>query len=70
VFKGWFPTAREEEFLKTNLDQLQVDGLWHINGQHVVDSKILALGRSCYYIPFIKTLVSKLRKQVYQYDLP
>jgi hypothetical protein len=66
MFKGWFYTNKENAALKTTA--LQRNNEWHLNGELVREEKILALGRSNYYIAFIKTLSEKLKKKVFQSD--
>ena len=66
MFKGWFATDKEKAFLKTGA--VQKNGQWHLNGELVEDEKVVALGRSCYYLAFIKTLANKLGKRVFQPD--
>ena len=66
MFKGWTPTKKEQLFLNKN--SVQKNREWHLNGEKVKDDKVLALGRSDYYISFIETLTKKLGKKVFQSD--
>lgn len=66
MFKGWMATRDEENFLKNN--EIQTDYKWHINGKLVEGKRALALGRSCYYLSFIKTISDHFKEDIYQSD--
>jgi len=66
MFKGWFATDKEKAFLKTGT--VQKNNQWYLNGELIKEEKVVALGRSCYYMAFIKTLAEKLGKRVFQLD--
>ncbi|MBI9055934.1 MAG: hypothetical protein JEY96_19085 [Bacteroidales bacterium] len=61
-------TDREIKILNKKRNQIHKDNDWHIDGVKIKDEKILALGRSCFYLNFIKKLAKKLNKTVYQSD--
>lgn len=65
MFKGWGPTEKEQQFLKNNEVH---NGKWHLSGEEVEEEKIVALGRSCYYLKFIETLSNRLGKTIFQSD--
>jgi hypothetical protein len=68
VFKGYWASNAESEFVKNRLDELQSDEIWHMNGAPMARPYVLALGRSCYYLAFIRSLEHRLSTRVYQSD--